>query len=71
MDDRFALVLWQCHQFIMQLDILSNSFEEKIGTHRVQIATLPEIPTVNEKPQILFRVKNNDFRYLNDHCNNH
>ena len=29
---------------------LSNSFEEKIGTHRVQIATLPEIPRVNEKP---------------------
>ena len=35
---------------------LFNSSEEKIGTHRVQIATLPEIPTVNEKSQILFRV---------------
>lgn len=35
---------------------LFNSSEEKIGNHRVQIATLPEIPTVNEKSQILFRV---------------
>ena len=35
---------------------LFNSSEEKIGTHRVQIATLPEIPTVSEKSQILFRV---------------
>ncbi|MGQ0795574.1 MAG: hypothetical protein ACT4N5_05240 [Nitrosopumilaceae archaeon] len=35
---------------------LFNSSEEKIGSHRVQIATLPEIPTVNEKSQILFRV---------------
>lgn len=35
---------------------LFNSSDEKIGTHRVQIATLPEIPTVNEKSQILFRV---------------
>jgi hypothetical protein len=35
---------------------LFNSADEKIGTHRIQIATLPEIPTVNEKSQILFRV---------------
>jgi len=35
---------------------LFNSSEEKIGEHRVQIATLPEIPTINEKSQILFRV---------------
>ena len=35
---------------------LFNSSDEKIGTHRVQIATLPEIPTVNEKSQLLFRV---------------
>jgi len=35
---------------------LFNSSDEKIGTHRVQIATLPEIPTINEKSQILFRV---------------
>ena len=39
---------------------LFNSADEKIGTHRVQIATLPEIPTVNEKSQILFRVLDND-----------
>ena len=39
---------------------LFNSVDEKIGTHRVQIATLPEIPTVNEKSQILFRVLDND-----------
>ena len=35
---------------------LFNSSDEKIGTHRVQISTLPEIPTINEKSQILFRV---------------
>ena len=39
---------------------LFNSADEKIGTHRVQIATLPEIPTINEKSQILFRVLDND-----------
>lgn len=35
---------------------LFNSSEEKIGKYRVEIATLPEIPTVGEKSQILFRV---------------
>ena len=39
---------------------LFNSADEKIGTHRIQIATLPEIPTVNEKSQILFRVLDDD-----------
>lgn len=39
---------------------LFNSSEEKIGNYRVQIATLPEIPTVGEKSQILFRVLDND-----------
>jgi len=39
---------------------LFNSSDEKIGTHRVQIATLPEIPTVDEKSQILFRVLDDD-----------
>lgn len=35
---------------------LFNSSEEKIGKYRVEIATLPEIPNVGEKSQILFRV---------------
>lgn len=39
---------------------LFNSSEEKIGNYRVQIATLPEIPTVGEKSQILFRVLDDD-----------
>src|SRR5574341_1290842 len=39
---------------------LFNSSEEKIGNYRIQIATVPEIPTVGEKSQILFRVLDND-----------
>ena len=39
---------------------LFNSSEEKIGKYRVEIATLPEIPTVGEKSQILFRVLDED-----------
>ena len=33
-----------------------NSATEWIGNYKVQIATLPEIPTTGEKNQILFRV---------------
>ena len=39
---------------------LFNSADEKIGRYRVQIATLPEIPTINEQSQILFRVLDED-----------
>jgi len=39
---------------------LFNSAEERIGNYKVQIATLPEIPTVHEKSQILFRVLDSD-----------
>lgn len=39
---------------------LFNSADERIGNYRVEIATLPEIPTVNEKFQILFRVLDNN-----------
>lgn len=39
---------------------LFNSSEQKIGNYRVQIATQPEIPTVGEKSQLLFRVLDND-----------
>jgi len=39
---------------------LFNSAEERIGNYKVQIATLPEIPTVHEKSQILFRVLDGD-----------
>lgn len=35
---------------------LFNSAEETIGNLRVQIATDPEIPTINQKCKILFRV---------------
>jgi len=43
---------------------LFNSGEEWIGDHRVQIATLPEIPAVNEEIQVLFQVVNTDFQEL-------
>ena len=38
-----------------------NSAESFIGDHRVQIATLPEIPITGEPMQILFRVTDVDF----------
>jgi len=43
---------------------LFNSGEEWIGDHRIQIATLPEIPAVNEEIQVLFRVVDTDFQEL-------
>jgi len=43
---------------------LFNSGEEWIGDYRVQIATLPEIPAVNEEIQVLFQVVNTDFQEL-------
>jgi len=41
---------------------LFNSGEEWIGDHRIQIATLPEIPAVNEEIQVLFQVVDTDFQ---------
>jgi len=41
---------------------LFNSGEEWIGEHRIHIATLPEIPAVNEKIQVLFQVVDTDFQ---------
>ena len=38
-----------------------NSAESFIGDHRVQIATLPEIPITGEPMQILFRITDVDF----------
>ena len=43
---------------------LFNSGEEWIGDHRIQIATLPEIPAVDEEIQVLFRVVDTDFQEL-------
>ena len=43
---------------------LFNSGEEWIGDHRVQIATLPEIPEVGEKIQVLLRVVDADYQEL-------
>jgi len=40
---------------------LFNSAEQVIGDYRVQIATLPEIPTTGDNMQILFRVSDLDF----------
>jgi len=39
-----------------------NSGEEWIGDYRVQIATLPEIPAVDEEIQVLFQVVDTDFQ---------
>lgn len=43
---------------------LFNSGEEWIGDHRIQIATLPEIPAVDEEIQVLLRVVDTDFQEL-------
>jgi len=43
---------------------LFNSGEEWIGDYRIQIATLPEIPAVNEEIQVLFQVVDTDFQEL-------
>ena len=43
---------------------LFNSGEEWIGDYRVQIATLPEIPAVDEEIQVLLRVVDVDFQEL-------
>lgn len=41
---------------------LLNSAESTIGNNRVQIATDPEIPTVNEKSRILLHVTDRDLK---------
>ena len=41
-----------------------NSGEEWIGDYRIQIATLPEIPAVDEEIQVLFQVVDYDFQEL-------
>ena len=41
-----------------------NSGEEWIGDYRIQIATLPEIPSVDEEIQVLFQVVDADFQEL-------
>lgn len=43
---------------------LFNSAESTIGDYRVQIATLPEIPSVGEKSQILFRITDRDLNEI-------
>ena len=43
---------------------LFNSAEEWIGDHRIQIATLPEIPAVDEEIQVLFQIVVADFQEL-------
>ena len=43
---------------------LFNSGEEWIGDYRIQISTLPEIPAVDEKIQVLLRVVDADFQEL-------
>jgi len=40
------------------------SGEEWIGDHRIQIATLPELPAVGEEIQVLFQVEDADFQEL-------
>lgn len=39
---------------------LFNSAESTIGDYRIQIATLPEIPSTGEKSQILLRITDRD-----------
>jgi len=53
----FTSILF-CSFSILQVNAhsLFNSAESTIGDYRIQIATLPEIPTTGEKSQILFRI---------------
>lgn len=61
----FVLLIFAFLPIIQQADAhsLLNSAESTIGNNRVQIATDPEIPTVNEKSRILLHVTDLD---LND-----
>ena len=43
---------------------LFNSAEEFIGGYRVQIATLPEFPQIDEKSQIRLRITDVDFNEI-------
>ncbi|MDI1495987.1 MAG: putative membrane protein [Cenarchaeum symbiont of Oopsacas minuta] len=43
---------------------LFNSAEEFIGGYRVQIATLPEFPQIDENSQILLRITDADFEEI-------
>jgi len=43
---------------------LFNSGEEWIGDYRIQLATLPEIPAVDEEIQVLFQIVDADFQEL-------
>ena len=43
---------------------LFNSGEEWIGDYRIQIATQPEIPAVDEEIQVLLRIVDADFEEL-------
>ena len=54
----FAFLIFSFLPLIQYADAhaLFNSDESTIGNNRVQIATVPEIPEVNDKVQILMRV---------------
>lgn len=61
----FVFLIFSLLPTIQQADAhsLLNSAESTIGNNRVQIATDPEIPTVNEKSRVLLHVTDLD---LND-----
>ena len=56
----FAFLIFSFFPLVQQADAhaLFNSAESTIGNNRVQIATEPEIPGVDEKVKILLRVTN-------------
>ena len=45
---------------------LFNSAEKTMGGYRVQIATLPEFPQIDEKSQLLFRVTDYDYNEVDE-----
>ena len=45
---------------------LFNSAEETLGDYRMQIATQPEFPQIDEKSQVLIRVTDLDYNEVND-----
>ncbi len=54
----FILLIFAIFPVFQQVDghALFNSAESTIGDNRVQIATVPEIPEVNDRVQVLLRV---------------
>jgi hypothetical protein len=65
----FAFLLFSQVSYVQYANAhaLFNSAEETVGDRRVQIATDPEIPELNEKSKILLRVTDLDLNEVPSH----